>query len=262
MKIANRSARTVLGATLKWRHYLAAVNMARLCDRPVDFFGRYALGFGAYPARVRLRSPSRPVELSAFTKDDILTINEIFCRLDYPARSTDRVFVDFGSNIGVSAAYFLSRNANSKAYLFEPLRQNLDRLKENLAPFDGRYELHEVAVGVADGTVEFGWEPTGRYGGVGLRTGRYIRVPCVDANSVIRSVIQHHGGIDVLKIDIESMQGAILNRIPRELLEKIDRIYVEDLFPDNPLAGTHHCHQYGIITQFTRIDGGSRAAAA
>jgi FkbM family methyltransferase len=253
MRIAGRSARTVLGAALEGRHYLAALNMARLCDRPMEFFGRYAFGLGSYPAEFRLRSPSRPVALCAFTKDDVLTINEIFCRGDYPAGPSDRVFVDFGSNIGVSAAFFLSRGAHSKAYLFEPLQQNIARLKQNLAPFEGRYVLHEVAVGLADGTAEFGWEPTGRYGGIGLKTGSYISVPSVDSNSVIRSIIEDHGRIDVLKIDIESLEKEIVERLPLDLLEKIDRIYVEKRFPHNPLSATHHFQKYGIVSQFTRI---------
>ena len=253
MKIVYRGAQSVMGAAFHGRNYLAALNMARLCDRPIDFFTRYTLGVGAYPADVRLRSPSRPVALRAFTKHDILTINEIFCRRDYPARSSDRVFVDFGSNIGVSAAFFLSRGTDSKAYLFEPLRQNVERLRQNLAPFEGRYELHEVAVGVADGTAEFGWEPTGRYGGVGLQTGNSICVPCVDANAVIRSIVERHGGIDVLKIDIENKQEAIVERIPRDLLERIDRIYVEGTIPENLFSSTHRRHDYGYVARFTRI---------
>jgi len=44
---------------------------------------------------------------------------EIFCRLDYLAKTDIKVVVDIGSNIGISALYFLSRNKQAKCYLFE-----------------------------------------------------------------------------------------------------------------------------------------------
>ncbi len=40
------------------------------------------------------------------------------------------VVVDFGSNIGISALYFLTRNQDIKVYLFEPVPQNILRLKK------------------------------------------------------------------------------------------------------------------------------------
>ena len=52
----------------------------------------------------------------------------------------------------------------------EPYPPNIDRLRNNLRQFEGDYALHAIAVGEAGGEAEFGWEDTGRYGGIGIET--------------------------------------------------------------------------------------------
>jgi hypothetical protein len=134
----------------------------------LDFLSRYVRNRGHYPADFRIRTPTGPVTLTAFTADDLLTINEIFFRGNYGDDQDAKVIVDFGSNIGISAAYFRSRNPDEFVYCHEPLPQNVERLRAHLKPFEGRYALNEFAVAMEDRTVEFGWEPTGRYRGIGV----------------------------------------------------------------------------------------------
>ena len=129
-------------------------------------------------------------------------------------QETRATIVDFGSNIGISAAFFLSAAEKSFCYLFEPLPTNILRLRQNLAGFDPRYKLENVAVALNDGQENFGYEETGRYGGIGVRTGSYIRVPCLNAIRVLAEIINKHGSIDILKIDIEALESEILDAIP------------------------------------------------
>jgi len=250
MKIGNREIAVVLSALSQKRHYLALRNMLRVYEHPADAFGRYFLGRGQYPADIRIRTPAGPVTITVYSYHDILTVNEMFCRLDYRACERDRVIVDFGSNIGISATYFLTSAPDSFVYLFEPLPSNIDRLRRNLRRFQTRYALQETAVGTADGEVEFGWEDTGRYGGVGLKTGRYVSVPCRDSNSVLEEIIARHAWIDILKIDIETLERQVTERIPVDIARKVDRIYVECEFHSNPLEHTHSYRQYGAVAQF------------
>lgn len=250
MKIGNRDIGVVLSALSQKRHYLAAYNMLRVYEHPVDAFGRYLFGRGQYPADIRINTPVGPVTLTVYSHHDILTVNEIFCRLDYRASERDRVIVDFGSNVGISATYFLTTAPNSFVYLFEPLPSNIHRLRGNLGRFETRYALQEIAVGSVDGEVEFGWEETGRYGGVGLKTGRYLSVPCRDSNSILEEIIARQGWIDILKIDIETLEQQVTERIPVEIARKIERIYVEYTFDSNPLDRTHDHRQRGTVAQF------------
>jgi FkbM family methyltransferase len=243
------------GALFERRHYHAALNMMRLYKEPAQMFGRYLTARGDYPFACQVRTPPGWLELQLFTPHDVLTVNEIFCREDYRAEPEDKIVVDFGSNIGISAAYFLSRGPNVQAYLFEPLPANIERLQTNLAPFRDRYTLEQVAVGPAEGEVEFGWEETGRYGGVGAATGQTITVKSRNSTTVLEEVIARHGQIDVLKVDIEGLEAAVIAGIPEALARHIRKIYVEHAFDDNPLADTHTLTQYGQIAQFVRLPG-------
>lgn len=257
MRIGGRRLGTIARAVFQRRHYLAMCRAFTVYADPPDALGRYLLGRGGYPHRISVRTPIGPYALTLYNHDDILTVNEIFCRQDYPAGPSDRVVVDFGSNIGISAAYFLTRSAEAHAHLFEPLALNLERLRPNLAPLEGRYTLHPVAVGLSDGEATFGWEETGRYGGIGRETGRTVQVPCVDANAALAEIVETHGRIDILKIDIETLEREITARIPPRLAARIRRIYVENRFAENPLPATHALVQYGPIAQFTARDSAS-----
>ncbi len=250
--VGGRSLHTLLGAPLQARHWVALANMLRVYSRPFDAMARYLLRRGTYPTTVHLKTPLGPVGLTLYSHHDLLTANESFCRLDYPADAHDRVVVDFGSNIGISAAWFLTRGPETFTHLFEPLPVNVTRLRRNLSPFDGRFAVAEIAVGVENATVDFGVEPSGRYGGIGVRSGRSVPVACRDANEVLREILATHRRIDVLKIDIESMERELVQRMPTDVRERIEKIYVEYWFLANPLSATHSYRQYGSIAQFRR----------
>jgi FkbM family methyltransferase len=247
LHIGGRNLKTIGAALFRRQHYVAGINMLRNYPHPLEMYGRYLLGIGSYPAEVDVATPIGSIGLTVYSPDDVLTVNEVFCRTDYIAKGSDRV-----SNIGISAAYFLSRGEQGFAHLFEPLPQNIERLKWNLRAFAGRYCLTEAAVGTANGTVAFGWESTGRYGGIGKATGRQLAVPCLDSNEALVSIIARHGGVDILKIDIETLERELTERLPRDTARCIDRIYVEHNFETNPLAATHRCTQYGSIARFAR----------
>jgi FkbM family methyltransferase len=129
---------------------------------------------------------------------------------------------------------------------------NVSRLKDNLKTFDGRFFLHECAVGLKDGTVEFGWEDTGRYGGIGLKKEHSTIVESADSNEILRKIIVAHGQIDILKIDIENFERELVERIPDDVAQRIDRLYVEFNFKNNPLSRTHRLSQYGNVAHFVR----------
>jgi len=255
VQLGSRDIGTVAKALSERRHYHAAMNMVRLYKEPAQMFRRYLTSRGDYPFTTQVKTPSGGLDLRLFTPHDVLTVNEIFCREDYHAEPEDKIVVDFGSNIGISAAYFLSRGPSVQAYLFEPLPANIERLELNLAQFRDRYTLEQVAVGPTDGEVEFGWEETGRYGGVGAATGQTITVKSRNSTTVLEEVIARHGQIDVLKVDIEGLEDAVVAGIPQSLARHIRKIFVEYIFDDNPLPDTHALIQYGVIAQLVRLPG-------
>jgi FkbM family methyltransferase len=227
--------------------------MMRTYHRPAATFLRYLIGGGHYPDRITLSTPSGAVGVTLYSEHDLLTLNEIFCRRDYDAPDKAELVVDFGSNIGISALYFLTRNPRAHAYLFEPVPMNVARLRENLGGFEGRYTLFPFAVGMVEGPVPFGCEPTGRYGGIGLSRETRIAVPCRPANVVIDEILARYGHIDVLKVDIESFEDEIILALG-ERARRIETIFVERRFDSNPLRETHLYKQYGAVAQFRRRD--------
>jgi FkbM family methyltransferase len=246
-----RSLGVVLSAIFRLEYYTAFLNTFRYCKNPIDFTLRYLLKTGHYPVTVRMRTPLGESRVTTYCHDDILTIHEIFLRGDYNVGRDKSVVVDFGSNIGISTIYFLSRNEVGFVYCYEPLPKNIDRFQDNTTAFQARYELNRVAVGDHTGPVEFGWEPTGRYGGINRDTGRCIQVTCMDANDELERVIAKHGRIDVLKVDIEGMEKPVITRIPPEISRNIGTIIVENRFKTNPLIATHDMKRRNWVTTFT-----------
>lgn len=255
--LADRSPGRIFRAFLGRQHYIALMGMFRVYPHPVENLRRYLTGRGEYPCNVQLRTPLGLVAPRCFSHHDLLTINEIFCRGDYAA-TTDQagVVVDIGSNIGLSALYFLTRNDRAKVYCYEPDPRNAGRLKENLKGFEARFELHCQAVADVGGQIQFGIEPTGRYGGIGVKTGTYITVDCANINDVLEKVLRENRIIDILKMDIEGHEIPAVLAIRREYLARIRRIYLEATpgAPVHPEFFTQR--QYGDICQLTCRDSG------
>jgi FkbM family methyltransferase len=228
--------------------------MLRTADAPVSLLRDYLLKSGTYPRDVSVSTPAGPLSVRLYSPHDLLTLNEIFFRRDYAVRNSARIHtvVDFGSNIGISAAYFLTHHPQANLYLYEPWPQNIERLKHNLAAFIQRYQLTEEAVSLEAGTAEFGYEATGRYGGLGRSTGQSMLINCVSATTVLEQIIERHGSIDLLKIDIETLEQEIVASLS-PIADKIHTIFVESRFHSNPLAETHTTTVRGGISCFERL---------
>lgn len=253
MAIMGRRLGRLLGALFEPRHYLGVLRGGVVYRRPLRQIWRYVTMTGFYPDRVAVRTPLGLQEIALYAPDDLVTVNEIFCRNDYLPRGQAEVVVDLGANIGVSALYWLTRSRTAFVYLYEPLPQNLPRLKDNLAGFEGRFALAEAAVGLETGDVAFNWEPTGRYGGIAKpELADVLEVPCIDIVDVIADVLAEHGRIDLLKVDVEGLETALLDRIPADALPLIGQIVAEHPYARNPWPELFHMRVRGLVTTFTR----------
>lgn len=247
LRLGGRPLGRITRAVARRQTYVAAANMLKLYRRPAQLMYRYVLNAGHYPHRVAVRTPLGTVFPLLHSSHDLLTLNEIFCRLDYVAIPDTRVVVDIGSNIGISALYFLTRHEDVFCHLYEPVPANLQRLHENLEPFEGRYRLAEVAVAEHTGTSSFSVEPTGRYGGIGLDWPTQMTVPCVSINDVLRSVLEEVPKIDILKMDVEGLEVRLARAIDPDLRRRIRRIYLE-ANPEQPvMPESHDQRTYGEI---------------
>ncbi|MEX2195996.1 MAG: FkbM family methyltransferase [Thermoleophilaceae bacterium] len=225
-----RRSLSYVTAPFQVRHWRSLRNIPITVRRPVGFLARYVTGRGEYPAEVKVRTPTGVLPLAVYCADDIATVNEVFCRLDYRVSSDIRTVLDIGANIGISAAYFLSRNPAVRVTCFEPAPANLPRLRAQLEQFGDRAEIQEYAVATADGDVEFGVEPTGRYGSMYIPpTHERIVVPCRSINGVLEDALGSTDRIDVLKLDTEGLEPATIEAIRPDLAERIGLVVFEGL---------------------------------
>lgn len=236
--VGGRPLSRVWQALGETQHYRAFANMVRLYPRPVDAVARYVFARGAYPARIDVRTPLGCVRPQLYSRHDMLTLNEVFCRLDYELDGPASVVVDIGSNIGLSGLYFLTRPSRPFCYFYEPDPCNVARLGENLAGHADRWELTAAAVGARAERVRFATEPTGRYGRVGdLAGAASITVDCLAINDVLERALARTGEIDLVKIDTEGMELDTVRAMDPALLRRVRAIVFEafEEKPDGPL---------------------------
>ena len=232
--LGGRSASFVARQIFEPANYRSLLALSRVSTQPLRFAQAYFLGAGVYPSECPVRTPAGVVAPTVYSHHDVFTVNEVFCRQDYRLASDARVVVDIGSNIGISALYFLTRSPDIRAHLFEPDPRNAERLRGNLVAFEGRWTLREEAVGDRDGVVAFGREQTGRYGGVGMATSDQLQVRCRHIDDVLRDVLELEGRVDFVKIDTEGLENATVAAIDRTLLAEIGCVCFETASAFNP----------------------------
>ena len=243
------------------RNYLSLIRMMYVVRRPFSGMARYLFGSGTYPAVVTIRTPIGPQNVKLFSSHDALTLNEIFCRHDYRTGKPPQFVLDIGSNIGMSALYFLTRSATSYCELYEPNPKNLPRLKENLREFESRFTLHDLAVGIDQGVAQFATEATGRYGTLDPKSWVYrhgsemlsegsevIPVQVESINCIIESALARHDVIDLLKIDTEGTELEITQAINSEFRSRVRRIVIEWPSKDFTLPGFRARSAGGTVT--------------
>jgi len=198
-----------------------------------DYFIRYILAMGAYPKMIVIRTPCGRISFEAKHHEDLFTVTEIFAMECYKTSRKIETFIDFGGNIGVASAYFLTRNNTSRGVIYEPLQNNINRLKINLSTYLERIEIIPKAIWVESSIVNFSIEETGRYCGINLNHEDTFKVEAINVSDALSYCIAKLGKIDILKIDIEGAGVTVLKHIEPSLFESISQIMIEEpLFED------------------------------
>lgn len=86
---------------------------------------------------------------------DIFIIAEILHEQQYKMESrlpTNATIIDAGSNVGISAVWFLAHYPDATMHVFEPAEENIDFLSRNLASFP-KAKLFQQGVGAETGTM-------------------------------------------------------------------------------------------------------------
>jgi hypothetical protein len=111
--------------------------------------------------------------------------------------------------------------------------------------------LQTACIARTTGEVDFGVEPTGRYGGIDVETGTTRRVPALGINEELERLVRGGGSIDLLKIDVEGMEWPLISALSPSIRRSIDVIYAEIDGRALGLAGFHQ-RQRGWISAWVR----------
>lgn len=255
MKIFGRPPRRFLRAVARGAAYGAFMRSLWVYRAPLDGLVRYVFLTGRYPVDFAIRTDAGPREVRLYSASDFKTLNEVFCRLDYPCTGRERVIIDVGANIGVASLRFLSRCPHARLILFEPDPRNVARLRTQLRGFEGRYELHEKALAPAGGRLRFNTEPSGRLGTLmephwHESDLEVIEVEAVGVGDALADVVERYGDVDILKMDVEGLERELIRAVPAELRPRIACIYAE-LEGEDEICG-HAFEQRGSIARYRR----------
>src|SRR4030088_2506054 len=139
--VAQRPLPMIAREAVRGSNWRALARMPRRYPDLLESAQRYFGAGGAYPWDCRIRTPLGVVAPRLHGPHDMFTVNEVFCREDYRAGPHDRIVVDIGSNIGISALYFLTRSRDVRCHLFEPVPRNVGRPRFHLRAHGGSFTL-------------------------------------------------------------------------------------------------------------------------
>lgn len=219
MRIADRTPGRILAAPLRPKHWRTLFGIATTFSRPAEAFVRYLLNRGRYPWELRLRTPLGSVPVRLESRHDLLTVVEIFSRRDYGSDAPALV-VDVGANVGFATLFFLTRRPDSFVVCCEPDAENVASLRRNLAGFEDRYELMQVAV-VVENVPSVRFSPRGRYGHV--TPAGDVEVPALPIARLLSSVTEARGRVDLVKIDTEGSEQALVDALPHSAFPRTAR---------------------------------------
>lgn len=128
----------------------------------------------------------------------------------FHAERPDPVIFDLGANIGIASAWFLKTYPRARIIAFEPDLAAYSCLALNVAHGGTLIRCHQAAAWTSDGTLRFASD--GADGGQ-VADGGGLSVPARD----IRPLVAAEPVIDLLKVDVEGSEYALIDHLRAEL---------------------------------------------
>lgn len=181
---------------------------------------------------IKCKELKYPILIRPGTKDAGMIISTIFRKeYGYIKQSVEKVnwIIDGGGYIGDTSAYFLNQYPNTKIIILEPDPDNFKILKLNMINYSERvYVLNKGLYGdnkkmLFTGNTEL--DSTGGAVKEAELSKDLLYVECIS----IPTLIEQYGilSIDILKLDIEGAEGAVLDKNAINWLKCVKMIIIE-----------------------------------
>lgn len=196
-----------------------------------DFMASRLLRFPLMPGLNKPRTlPTRTGCLHyRLNRGDIQSIREVLVEEHYrlPFDLDVRTAVDLGANIGLWSLWMHRHHALEKVIAVEPSRENAAVARRNFAANRIPGEVIEAAAGPEDGRACFAARRESNLGSVVI--GGAAASDCVEVLQVSVSGLmnQFPNGVDLVKMDIEGAEGALLAEGANAWLRGVKALVVE-----------------------------------
>lgn len=237
---------------MHWRRVIQMMQLYR--NWPVALADRAGFLPAGRLVTFHIRTTETDVQLTGETAvGDVRILNEMWLEDPYlrgfgglPLDAT--CVVDVGANRGYFASRIACAFPNARVFSFEPEPRNAAILRVNVSRnhLDDRIQVIEAAVTpTGDRTAQLALAPfpgnhtmlpTERH----IHRARLITVPAVGIGEALGAVLKEEPKIDLLKIDVEGLEPALLRAIPEDVFPFLNRIAAEIEDPSEKDALTEY----------------------
>ena len=180
---------------------------------------------------IQLRTPIGKINVMMRNRQSARTIYSIFVREDYFIDKEYKNILDLGSNIGISALYFLSRNKKNRIYCVEPDPNNAYFLKKNLKSFKNRSKISFSAITTDKKKYKnFNLSFDGKYSSfknLGRNLDETIEVKTKTIDDLLNDVFFKNNLPILLKLDIEGLEKEVINNFDFKSNPRIIQLIAE-----------------------------------
>ena len=164
---------------------------------------------------IKVRTPIGKVNICMRNRQSARTLYSIFVREDYLIDNKPKNILDLGSNIGISAIYFLTRNIKNRIFCVEPDPNNHYFIERNLNKFSDRSKISFCAIrSKNEENKYFNLSKDGKYSSfneIGANFDKKIKVETLTINDALKDDIFNNNFPILIKIDIEGLEKEVIN---------------------------------------------------
>ncbi len=162
---------------------------------------------------------------------DAFVFSEVFdhCYYDFPLPFSPKTILDLGANAGFTAIFFARKYPAAELACVEPMPENVQLLRKNLALNRVEARVFPAAIAVKNGCIQmeiaekdYGHKVAGI--SYGTSTGQTLEVEAVSMPTLLEKLGWER--ISLLKVDIEGYEGVLLKE-RCEWLTYVDAICIE-----------------------------------